>query len=157
MANWEISRVPAGGLTFFPTGETEVTPISPHASLVLQKSAGTSFYDHASFEGDRCLKVHADGTGGYLAHLSGRLLMLKLFEDLLPAEQAPGEGECEIFANEDGKYVEIEVQGRYEEIPVGGQSITRVRTTVCPLPSELERSDRRGLRSFADEQVARLR
>src|SRR5690606_30993025 len=94
MANWEISRVPGGGLTFFPTGATELTPIAPHSSLRLHHAFETSFYDHAEFSGRQSLKVHADGTGGYLAHVAGGLLLLKLFEDTLPQDQAPGEGEC---------------------------------------------------------------
>lgn len=156
MANWEISRVHRGGLTFFPTGEQESTPIFPHAALEVKKEFGTTFYDHTTFSGARSLKLHADGRGGYLAHLSGRLLLLKLFNDSTPSDQAPGEGECEIFANEDGKYVEIEVQGRYQQIPPEGRSVTRVKTTVCELPSGLERGDRRGLRQFADAQAARF-
>ena len=155
MANWEISRVQPGGLTFYPTGHQELTPIAPHGALVTEKSFATTFFDHARFERGRSLKLHADGKGGYLAHVCDDLLMLKLFRDSEVSEQAPGEGECEIFANEDGKYVEIEVQGSYRLVPCGGQHSTKIRTVVVELPEDLPRGDREGLRRFADQQAAR--
>jgi hypothetical protein len=150
MANWEIMRVPAGGLTFFPTGSSELTPIPPHDILPTEKSAGTTFFDHAHFTPGRCQKLHADGQGGYLAHLSGNLLILKMFVDTQPSEQAPGEGECEIFANDDGKYVEVEVQGPYRMIESGAESAFFVRTAVFSLPSSVARRERGALREFAD-------
>ncbi len=156
MASWEISRVEAGGLTFFPSGAASLTPIPPHAELVCEEVHETTFYDHSTFEIGACRKLHADGKGGYLAHLSGDLLMLKVFEDSLPEEQAPGEGECEIFANEDGKYVEVEVQGPYRSIGSGQASSFSLRTAVLLLPPSLTHKDRAGLRAFADEWVARL-
>jgi hypothetical protein len=150
MANWEISRMPPGGLTFYPTGEAELNAIAPHSHLPIEKEEGTSFYDHAKFSGDKCLKLHADGRGGYLAHVSSGLLLLKLFADSTPDEQAPGEGECEIFANDDGKYVEIEVQGRYATIEPGAKETFSVRTVVILLPQGVTQKDRSDLRALAD-------
>lgn len=153
MASWEISRVPAGGLTFYPTGEREVTPIAPHSFMDTQKVGGTTFYDHLGFTGGKCLKLHADGSLGYLAHVIDGMLILKLFADTPSEQQAPGEGECEIFANEDGLYVEIEVQGSYSEIQPGGRHAFEVRTAVCELPPGLGRENLLGLRAFADERA----
>jgi hypothetical protein len=156
MASWEISRVPAGGLTFFPTGERELTPILPHSLMTTHKAHGATFYDHLGFSTGKCLKLHADGTGGYLAHVADGMLILKLFADAPPERQAPGEGECEIFANEDGRYVEIEVQGAYDEIQPGQRGSFDVRTAVCDLPPGLERENLSGLRAFADERARSL-
>jgi hypothetical protein len=157
MSSWEISRVEPGGLTFYPTGESEITPVAPHFELATEKFEGTTFYDHAGFEVGKCRKLHADGRGGYLAHLMGRQLLLKMFEDSVATEQAPGEGECEIFANDDGKYIEIEVQGRYALIAPGSRSSFLVRTAILPLSPGLTREDKSGLRKFADQKVATLR
>lgn len=139
VAGWQISRVFPGGLTFFPTGASELTPIPPHGALHLEKRALVSAYDHDKFETGRSLKVHADGMGGFLAHVArpqGRspLLFLKAFVDSTPDEQAPGEGEVEIFANEDGAYVEVEVQGKLETIEPNATSRFQVRWIVSPLP-----------------------
>lgn len=156
MAGWEISRVPAGGLTFFPTGTHEISPIAPHSELPVKKAHGTTFYDHADFEVGKCRKLHADGTEGFLAHVHGDVLILKLFSDSPAERQAPGEGECEIFANDDGKYVEIEVQGSYDELAPGARSEFAVRTAVCELPPGLERENLAGLRAFAEERARTL-
>lgn len=161
MASWEISRVPPGGLTFFPTGASMLTPIAPHAELLLDLQDGVSFYDHAAFEPGLSRKVHADGREGFLAHVQpgqGQedLLFLKLFADSLPERQAPGEGEVELFANFDGRYVEVEVQGTYDTIAPGQTSSLFVRTVVVPVPAGL-RADRHALAKWTREVVTRVR
>jgi hypothetical protein len=137
VAGWEISRVVPGGLTFFPTGDAELSPIAPHAELQLERRAGFSCFDHAGFQPGLSQKVHADAKGGFLAHVvrSGAqpLLFLKTFADSLPEDQAPGEGEVEIFANQDGAYVELEVQGPYELLDPGQMKSLLVRWTLLPL------------------------
>jgi hypothetical protein len=134
MASWEISRVAAGGVTFFPTGQAELSPIAPHGPLEVEKRAGLSLYDHRRFELGTSLKLHADGQEGWLAHQAGGLLLLKLFADMPPARQAPGEGEIELFANLDGRYVEVEVQGPCDPIEPGGFREFAVRTHVAEVP-----------------------
>lgn len=143
VAGWEISRVEPRGLTFYPTGQVELTPVPPHGTLALHREHGWSFFDHASFELGRSAKVHADGELGVLAHVTAanargeRVLFLKLFEDTSPASHAPGEGEVEIFANEDGAYVEVEVQGAHEEIPPGQEQVFHVRWLLAAVPSDV--------------------
>jgi len=155
MANWEIARVPAGGLTFFPTGSHELTPISPHAELSVVKKFGCSFFDHRQFVPGLCRKLHADGQGGFLAHATGSHLILKMFADTTFEQQAPGEGECEIFANLDGKYVEIEVQGAYVAIAPGQRHDFHVRTAVIPV-SDLDLSDLEAWVKLAQEHASAL-
>jgi len=142
VAGWEISRVPPNGLTFFPTGEQELTPIAPHAPLELLRHGELSYFDHADFVPGLSRKVHADGREGYVAHVvraaSGRaLLFLKIFHDSPASAQAPGEGEVELFANEDGAYVEVEVQGRYLQLEPGQSREFAVRWALIPLPASL--------------------
>lgn len=156
MASWEISRVPPGGLTFFPSGAAVITPIPPHAELVLEEAAGVSFFDHAAFRTGASRKLHADGSEGFLAHVQADLLFLKVFVDLPPERQAPGEGEVEIFANFDGRYVEIEVQGPYETIAPAGRTSWVVRTCVAPVPQALL-ADRAALVALARAKVAEIR
>lgn len=142
IAAWEISRVLPGGLTFFPTGERELSPIEPHGRLELEKSEGSSFFDHGAFTVGHSTKVHADGREGWLAHLAGNRLLLKTFRDSTPDEQAPGEGEVEIFANLDGRYVEVEVQGPYVSIDKGASSSFVVRTQVAVVSDAVAQSRR---------------
>jgi hypothetical protein len=135
LAAWEISRV-AGGVTFFPTGTIELTPIAPHGPLHLMRAADVSYFDHRSFQVGRSLKVHADGREGFLGHVTGQLLLLKFFEKTPHELVAPGEGEVEIFAGEEGRYVEVEVQGPFAEIAPGGRSRFAVRTHVARVAPE---------------------
>ena len=156
MASWEISRVPPGGLTFFPSGTRVQTPIPPHAELLLEEEEGVSFYDHATFETGPSRKLHADGSEGFLAHLAGDLLVLKVFVDTPPEGQAPGEGEVEIFANFDGSYVEVEIQGAYESIAPRASSSWVVRTRVVA-PSAAQLGDRKALVALARATAAEMR
>jgi hypothetical protein len=141
VAGWEISRVLPGGITFFPTGDFALTPIAPHADLVLGKVGSLSYFDHRDFEPGLCRKVHADGREGFLAHVDRTrpvpLLFLKTFLDSAPLDQAPGEGEVEIFANDDGAYVEVEVQGRCVRLEPGQTNRLVVRWTLQTLDPRL--------------------
>ena len=131
-APWEITRVPPGGLTFFPTG----MPAS--GTLRLDERAGASWFAHdaASIapgalpaEG---LKAFATGRGGWLAHAKARLLFVKRFDEVPREMQAPGEAEIEIYANP--RYVELEVQGRYATISPGACASWTVFWYVRELP-----------------------
>ncbi len=136
LAPWEISRVAGGGLTFFPTGESEMTAIDPHGELPTTKCGGVTWFAHGDFTpGDQGAKLNADGKEGWLAHVDGDVLFLKVFDDVAADAQAPGEGEVEIFASPDGAYVEVENQGAYATIPPGESGVYRVRWLVRPLPS----------------------
>lgn len=156
MANWEIARVFPGGMTFFPTGDHELTPIAPHHFMTTDKLDGYTIFDHRKFELGRSLKLHADAEGGFLAHATEDHLVLKLFRDTRSEHQAPGEGECELFSNFDGQYVEIEVQGPYVAIAPGLSNDLLVRTVVVPLPKRLSVSTFDEVARFAREQVERF-
>lgn len=147
MACWEVSRVFPGGLSFFPTGLAALTEVPPHGPLEPDTEAGFSWFDHAAFAPGHNRKLHADGEGGLLAHCVDDLLLLKCFTDTPPADQAPGEGEVELFAFEDGSYVELEVQGAYASIEPGAELAFGVRTHVAPCP--VPRTDRAGLAALA--------
>jgi hypothetical protein len=151
MASWEIARVFPKGITFFPSGRAELSPVEPHHLLPTQKLLGHTIYDHRAFVPGKSLKLHADGERGFLAHATGEHLILKLFRDTLPEQQAPGEGECEIFAQFDGSYVEIEVQGSYAMIQPGESHDFSVRTVVVRIPEQITLGDFEALSSYANE------
>ncbi len=136
VAPWEVARVAARGLIFFPAGAvtspgSSMTPLplqtGPQAIWLDFATAGVSGGDYKSF---------ADGgLGGWLAYLDGDLLFLRSFADIPVSSHAPGHGEIEIYTN--GQYAELEVQGAYQSIPVGGTvqwivywRVTRVPATV---------------------------
>lgn len=129
-ALWEVSRVAARGLTFFPTGEAEVGP------LPVVREGGITWYAHAPETLDDMGQKHsADGRGGYLAHAGSGLLFVKTFADLPPETQAPGEGEVEVYGN--NRYVEVEAQGPYASAPPGAVVRWSLRWYLVPLaPAE---------------------
>jgi len=129
-APWEVSRVPARGLTFFPTGASAGGPLS------VRRIGSATWYAHEP-DGltDEGSKSFADGTGGFIAHVVGRVLFVKSFADLPPEAQAPGEGEVEIYAN--NRYAEVEVQGAYATIEPGATASWMVRWSLRDLPSSV--------------------
>jgi hypothetical protein len=131
-AAWEITRVPAGGLSFFPTGERRVS-----TQLSVVEQGGVSWFQHdpmkISGEGQ---KLTGDGAEGWLAHLDGRRLLVKKFTDVPADAQAPApEAEIALYAARG--YVEIEPQGPYTELMPGASLSWTVRWIVAELPAQL--------------------
>lgn len=156
LAAWEISRVGPGGLTFFATGEMELTPIAPHGALATEKEAGMTWFDHQRYTPGESQKYHADSSGGFLAHATGGLLLMKLFVQEPKERLAPGEGQVELFANEDGQYVEVEVQSAYQNVDPGGHLRFVVRTVLAELPEVNVGVGSRELRDQAQAIARRL-
>jgi len=129
---WEISRVPPRGLTFFPTGERSV-----NTQLQLMTNGGVSWFQHdpaALNMGSQ--KFTGDGTEGWLAHVAGDKLLLKTFDDVPIAQQAPSpEGEIEIYAA--ATYVEVEPQGPFTQLAPGQSLEWSVRWYLRQLPSDV--------------------
>jgi Domain of unknown function (DUF4380) len=131
-APWEVTRVPPGGLTFFPVG------MPATGTLRLDERAGASWFAHDGVSAPSAslpaagLKAFAKGKRGWLAHGKGGLLFIKRFEEVPPGTQATGEAEIEVYANP--RYVELEVQGRYATIAPGASTSWTVSWLVRELP-----------------------
>ena len=126
VAPWEITRVAAGGLTFFPMGEGGPRK-GPQDLLDPTIVDGVAWfaYDAAAITADQ--KLFADGLEGWIAHVDGDLLLVKSFGDTLPAQAAPGEAEIELYANAAHTYVEVENQGAYITLAPGATTTWTVR------------------------------
>lgn len=132
LAPWEITRVPADGLTFYASDEAPQSG-GPFPLTPVTLAGGAYWFQH--HEGFAETKLCSDAKG-WIAHVTKqRVLLLKQFQDLRPAEAAPGEGEIEIYSNL--RYVEVENQGPYREIPPGGSSRWTVHWYVRRLPSDI--------------------
>lgn len=127
-APWEITRMPAAGLAFWPTGNAPWGP-QPMAS---QAALGHSWCDPTQTTGEG--KLFADGAGGYLAYVVGDRLLVKQFEDQPVTAAAPGEAEIELYVNPDHSYVEVENQGAYRSIAPGETVRWQVVWYVRQLP-----------------------
>lgn len=127
-APWEITRVPATGVAFWPTGGVPFgeTPIAWTDAL------GHTWCTPSHTEGEA--KLFADGAGGYLAYVLGDRVLIKRFEDQPASVAAPGEAEVEVYVNFDHSYVEIEQQGAYASIAPGETVTWKVSWYVRQLP-----------------------
>lgn len=126
VAPWEITRVAAGGLTFFPMGEGDLRKGMQDLLVPVVRDGVAWFaYDASVITADQ--KLFADGREGWIAHVDGDLLLVKAFADTTPAQAAPGEGEIEIYANAAHTYVEVENQGAFVTLKPGETSTWTVR------------------------------
>ena len=111
LAPWEITRLPAAGSVFFPTGETG--PVKGQfAPLPLTYQGKVSWFDYpANGIGPDNHKLMTDGEEGWLAYHNADWLLLKVFSNVPAQLMAPGEGEIEVYANGENTYIELEQQG----------------------------------------------
>jgi hypothetical protein len=132
VAPWEITRVAAGGLTFFPMGDG-VPSKGSQDLLALRILDGVAWfaYDEKTISSDQ--KVYADGHEGWIAHVTDDLLLVKVFGDTAATQAAPGEAEIEIFTDSAHTYIEVEDQGAYLSLAPGATNAWTVRWFLLQL------------------------
>jgi hypothetical protein len=135
-APWQITRVPPGGLSLFPTGTGSFSP----SNLAVREALGVTWYAFDAAAVTDHQKLFADGREGWLAHVHGDGLLVKTFAVVPRAAQAPGEAQIEIYATPAHTYVEVEAQGPYETIAPGAALSWRVVWLVRRLPPEIPRA-----------------
>ena len=136
VAPWEITRVAAGGLTFFPMGEGSPSKgMQDLLHLQITDRVAWFAYDAAAITNDQ--KVFADGHEGWIAHVAGNLLLVKAFTDTGPDKAAPGEAEIEIYTDAGHSYIEVENQGAYVSLAPGETSTWTVRWALRQLDAAL--------------------
>ena len=132
-APWQITRVTAGGLTFFPTGMGTFAP----SNLTVREAQGVTWYPFDPAEVTGHHKLFADCAEGWLAHVDRDALLVKTFAHVPRSLHAPGEAQVEIYASPAHNYVEVEPQGAYETIAPGGTSVWKVSWLVHKLPLDI--------------------
>ena len=119
VAPWQTTRVRPKGMTFFPSHE----PSFPESTLALAPSEGIIWYTHKPADIDRSVTSLVDGQEGWMAQVDGHLLFVKAFPDVARVDLAPESGEVIIHAHASARFLEIEQQGEYTELPPG-QTLT---------------------------------
>jgi len=134
LAPWEVTRVPAEGITFWPMGEGSVTGDLAEYTEIIGDLAWYGF--EASDIGSR--KFFSDGDEGWFAHVDeDSVLFIKQFANVPYGSEAPTEGEIELWLTGDHSYIELENQGEYAEIPVEYQSEYLVKWYLRKLPKNI--------------------
>jgi hypothetical protein len=131
-APWEVSRVPRGGIAFFPLGSTLTK-----GPLTVTQTNGIVWFDDSAMTATSPdgSKLAADGANGWTAYVLGGNLFLKKFADVPANMQAAGEGEIGVYPG--AGFNEFEVQGPYTSIAVGGHLPWSIQWRVVKVPSSV--------------------
>ncbi len=133
VAPWEITRVRAGGLTFFRMGSGSVDASNTGLSVYPNDEIdGIVWCDHNEMNGDS--KLFADGDGGWLAHTDGELVLVKTFENIDASDAAENEDEIELYGA--STYEEVEQQGAVVSMSDGDSQTWQVYWYLRALPED---------------------
>lgn len=139
VAPWQNSRIEKKGLVFFPKGKQPLTQGQHFKTVPVQEKDGIvwlSLQPDMLSEGE---KLITDGAEGWLAYANDGLLLVKQFEDVAPQQQAPGEGDVEIYVAKSGaNFTEIEPQGPYQTLQPGEELTWTVKWYVRELKQAIE-------------------
>ena len=136
VAPWEITRVPSEGVVFFDCPVDNIEAASGEL-IIFDSAYGLSWYKFDERPANR--KINADGQG-WLAYSNNGLLMVKKFDNITPAQPAPGEAEIQVYVNAGSTYTELESQGEYKTLKPGEALRWTVRWYLVPQSNGLEPS-----------------
>lgn len=134
VAPWQVTRAPSEGILIWASGK----PFTDEDRLIKQREDPGCYYLHEKDEKPfptpipqqkglcqlavddvpiTC-KLFTDAQG-WLAHLQGKLLVIRSFPDITPDQAAPRQGELELYFNPERGYIELENQGPYQTLRPG--------------------------------------
>jgi hypothetical protein len=150
-APWEITRVYAGGLDFFPNGDAWIKQGDASFSIVpVTTSQGAVWFNDNATSYTSNIKGGADGLEGWAAHIAcgtglkrtcatgaASPILIKQWTDTPAADETvnPTEREVEIYVDQSNTYEEFEQQGLYQPIPAGGTLVWTMHWLLRYLPS----------------------
>jgi hypothetical protein len=115
VAPWEITRMGAGSITFYPPGDGAPVAGGTFALPPTTTMGGATWFQHTGSATN--YKLLADGKEGWLASAVGDLILVKTFMDIPAGAAATGEAEVEIYSSQ--LYVEVEQQGAVQTLAPG--------------------------------------
>lgn len=136
VAPWEVSRVHPDGLAFYPKGTGKT--LGNIAPLTEDKNGIKWFtYQRGKITASNN-KFFSDGSEGWVAQVNDDVIFVKKFQDQPEGKAAPSEAEVELYTNADKSYVEIEIQGSYEELQPGASLAWEVTWFIRKLPASIK-------------------
>jgi hypothetical protein len=132
-APWEVSRVPRGGIVFFPTGTGTLT----QGPFTVTQANGIAWIDDGpktatSPNGDKC---YGDGAGWEAYVLNGNLFLKKFTDQPANGGLPSGEGEVDVYPG-DG-FIEFEVEGPYTQIAANSSLSWSMQWKAVKVPSSV--------------------
>lgn len=154
VAGWQITRVKDKGLTFFPTKGDYIK--STGDSIPYKLTDDKMFWldlrsnDKQLSEG----KIFTNGSQGWMAHLIGDILFIKIFDDIEHSEAATDEAEIELYISGSYRYIELEPQGKSIDLAKKSSSTWSLSWKVVRVPSTIDtKSGSSDLVNFVKSQL----
>jgi hypothetical protein len=149
---WEVTRVPCGGIAFFPDGDKAAIPESSLKPDMQKEGINwisitkTPIPDHQ--------KLFATANEGWLAYELNGILFIKQFPDIKPENYSPQQAEVEIYTHNDKSYSELENHGAYRVLQPGESTSYTVTWSLVPVPPKVKLTEgSRKLTSFTRKQI----
>ncbi len=138
LSPWQITRVARSGTTFWPQGD-DICGEGNGSIPTIPVTDGVYFWDDETLGiafGLDDDKFSCDGSGGWIAHVSGTTLLVKTWSDVPSANQHSVDKEIQLYFGAD--YEEVEMRGALEDL-AGGASSTpwKVSWYLRPAPTDL--------------------
>ncbi len=133
---WEVTRVPSGGIAFFPEGKPAKIPESTLKSDLQQQGINWFIFDRRPIESNE--KSFSAAYEGWLAYIHNGLVFMKQFPDISPENYSPQQGEVEIYVNKEKSYIELENHGTYTQLLPGEFLSYVVNWNLLPLPRNIK-------------------
>jgi hypothetical protein len=131
---WEVTRVPTGGLAFYPKGALSALAKS---NLPVQDSLGLVWYPYDTDTKDH-QKLYMKGDEGWIAYVHNGILFIKSFPPVNYNQIAPDEENVEIYVNQPKTYMELEDQGPFQSLKQNAFLTYRVKWYVRALPAGIK-------------------
>ena len=133
---WEVTRVPCGGLVFFPDGGKGKVPESNLKPDLQKDGINWVAIDKKPIEDHQ--KLFSTAKEGWLAYYLNGLLFIKQFPDIQPENYSPQQGEVEVYINKSKSYTELENQGAYRLLQPGEAIECIVNWYLAPIPATVK-------------------
>jgi len=152
---WEVTRVPCGGLAFFPNGGKANIPDSDLKPDLQKDGINWILIDKEPISEN--LKLFSTAQEGWLAYELNGILFIKQFPDILPENYSPQQGEVEIYVNKEKSYIELENHGAYRLLKPDESLNYMVSWYLVPIPRTVKiEAGSPQLILFARQQINRI-
>ena len=133
---WDVSRVPCGGLAFFPDGGPGKVPESSLKADLQEEGVNWIWIDKKPIFNHQ--KLFSTAKEGWLAYALKGLLFIKQFPDTKPEKYSPEQGEVEIYINKEKSYIELENHGAYVTLNPGESLNYKQNWFLIPVPESIK-------------------